>query len=46
LVSDEAGSTDAGIELILQDGRRFGISRGDDEQTLRDVLAAVGPTGC
>ena len=28
LVSDEAGATDAGIELVLGDGRRLRIRRG------------------
>ena len=46
LVSNDPGAGDAGIELILQDGRRLRISRGVDEQTLRAVLAAVGPVGC
>ena len=42
LVSDEAGQLDAGIELVLADGRRVRISRGVDEETLRTVLSAVG----
>jgi len=42
LVSDEPSAADAGIELVLADGRRVRISRGVDEQTLRTVLAAVG----
>ena len=46
LVSNEAEALDAGIELILQDGRRLRISRGVDEQTLRSVLAAVETTEC
>lgn len=46
LVSNDPGAGDAGIELILQDGRRLRISRGVDEQTLRAVLAAVEPAGC
>ena len=46
LVSDEAGTTDAGIELVLGDGRRLRISKGVDEQTLRAVLAVVEPSGC
>lgn len=46
LISNDPGAADAGIELILQDGRRLRISRGVDEQTLRAVLAAVGPGGC
>jgi len=46
LVSDEAGGTDAGIELVLGDGRRLRIRKGVDEQTLRAVLAAVERPGC
>lgn len=46
LVSDGPGSVDAGIELVLGDGRRLRISKGVDEATLRAVLAAVGPEGC
>jgi hypothetical protein len=46
LVSNDPGAGDAGIELILQDGRRLRISRGVDEQTLRAVLEAVGSAGC
>jgi transposase-like protein len=46
LVSNEPEATDAGIELMLQDGRRLRISKGVDEQTLRSVLAAVETTEC
>ena len=46
LVSDEPGATDAGIELVLGDGRRLRISKGVDEETLRAVLAAVEPSRC
>ena len=46
LVSEGPGATDAGIELVLTDGRRLRIARGVDEATLRAVLAAVEPTGC
>lgn len=42
LVSDNPGDLDAGIELVLSDGRRIRISRGVDEETLRTVLTAVG----
>lgn len=42
LVSDQPGVLDAGIELVLGDGRRLRISKGVDEETLRAVLAAVG----
>jgi hypothetical protein len=45
LIGDDSGAGDAGIELILQDGRRIRINRGVDEQTLRAVLAAVEPAG-
>lgn len=41
LVSDQPGGLDAGIELVLRDGRRLRISKGVDEETLRAVLAAV-----
>ena len=46
LVSDDPEALDAGIELVLGDGRRLRIGKGVDEQTLRTVLAAVGPDGC
>jgi transposase-like protein len=56
LVSDAPGALDAGLELVLADGRRVRISRGVDEATLRTVLAclcvdarrqaAVGATAC
>jgi hypothetical protein len=46
LVSDKPGELDAGIELILAEGRRVRISRGVDEATLRTVLSAVGPGPC
>ena len=46
LVSTEAGSTDAGIELVLEGGRRLRISKGVDEATLRTVLAAVERERC
>ena len=45
LVSDERGALDAGIELVLGDGRRIRIGRGVDEKTLRTVLAAVEREG-
>ena len=41
LVSNEPEGTDAGIELVLGDGRRLRIRKGVDEETLRAVLAAV-----
>ena len=43
LVSNEPEGTDAGIELLLGDGRRLRIRKGVDEGTLRAVLAAVEP---
>jgi transposase-like protein len=46
LVSDAPGSLDAGIELVLADGRRVRINRGVDEATLRTVLSAVGSAPC
>ncbi len=46
LVRDEAGGTDAGIELVLSDGRRLRIHKGVDEQTLRAVLAVVERPEC
>ena len=46
LVSDEAGATDAGIKLVLGDGRRRRIRQGVDEETLRVVLAALEPSRC
>ena len=46
LVSDEAGAMDAGIELVLGDGRKLRIRRGVDEETLRAVLAALEQPRC
>jgi len=46
LVSDEAGGADAGIELVLGEGRKLRIRRGVDEETLRAVLAALEPPRC
>ncbi len=46
LVSGEPGTTDAGIELVLGDGRRLRIGTGVDEATLRSVLAVVQGEGC
>jgi len=46
LVSDEAGQTDAGIELVLGDGRKLRIRQGVDEATLRSVLSALEPAPC
>lgn len=41
LVSEAPGELDAGIELVLSDGRRLRIRRGVDEATLRTVLACL-----
>jgi len=46
LVSAEPQAVDAGIELVLGDGRRLRIHKGVDEETLRAVLAAVEPWEC
>lgn len=46
LVSDDAGTTDAGIELVLAGGRRLRLAKGVDEATLRSVLAALEQPGC
>jgi transposase-like protein len=46
LVSDAPGSLEAGIELVLVDGRRMRIARGVDEATLRTVLSALGRAPC
>lgn len=46
LVSDAPGALEAGIELVLADGRRVRIGQGVDEQTLRTVLAAVESGRC
>ena len=41
LVSEAGQGSDAGIELVLGDGRRLRIHKGVDETTLRAVLAAL-----
>ena len=46
LVSETPGALEAGIELVLADGRRVRISRGVDEATLRTVLLALGSGPC
>jgi len=46
LVSEEGGATDAGIELVLGDGRKLRIRKGVEEETLRAVLAALEPPRC
>jgi hypothetical protein len=45
-VSDEAGASDVGIELVLGDGRKLRIRQGVDEATLRSVLSALEPPQC
>jgi transposase len=46
LVSDEAEAREAGIELVLGDGRKLRIRQGVDEQTLRSILAALEQPRC
>jgi len=46
LVSDQAGTSDAGIELVLGNGRQLRIRQGVEEETLRAVLAALEPERC
>ena len=46
LVSDESGVADAGIELVLGEGRKLRIRQGVDEETLRSVLAASEQPRC
>jgi len=46
LVSDKPEAMDAGIELVLEGGRRLRISKGVDETTLRTVLSAMGSDEC
>jgi len=46
LVSEEAGAPDAGIELVLGEGRKLRIRQGVDEETLRSVLAALEQPRC
>ena len=46
LVSDEAGATDAGIQLVLGDGRKLRIRQGVVEGTLRAALAALEQPRC
>lgn len=41
LVNGEPGELDAGIELVLADGRKLRIGRGVDEDTLRTVLETM-----
>jgi len=41
LVSEVGMDMPAGLELVLQDGRRLRISQGVQEETLRAVLAAM-----
>ncbi len=42
LITDQPGALDAGIELVLGDGRRLRIAKGADEETLRAILSALG----
>jgi transposase-like protein len=46
LVSEEGAGPDAGLELVLDGGRRLRISKGVDEQALRTVLAALERQRC
>ncbi len=46
LVSEEPGSLDAGIELVLEGGRRLRIGKGVDEAALRVVLQAMERQRC
>ena len=46
LVSEAGGGTEAGIELVLDGGRRLRVAQGVDEETLRTVLAALEPGRC
>jgi hypothetical protein len=46
LVSNDLTATDAGIELVLGDGRRLRIHKGVDGETLRAVLAAMESDQC
>ena len=41
LVSDGSDAAEAGIELVLGEGRSLRIRKGVDEQTLRAVLAVL-----
>ncbi|MFZ0959260.1 MAG: hypothetical protein WAO35_00015 [Terriglobia bacterium] len=45
-MSDEGGATDAGIELVLGEGRKLRIRRGVDEEPLRAALAALEQPRC
>ena len=45
-MSDESGVADAGIELVLGEGRKLRIRQGVDEETLRSVLAASEQPRC
>src|ERR1700740_2150849 len=41
LVSEDGMDMTAGLELVLQDGRRLRLSQGVQEETLRAVLAGM-----
>ena len=43
---DDAGSLDAGIELILAGGRRLRIGKGVDPKTLASVVAVLERDRC
>ena len=46
LVSDAPGALEAGIELVLADGRRVRIGKGVDPETLQTVLVTLGSGAC
>jgi hypothetical protein len=46
LVSDAPGALEAGIELVLSDGRRVRIGKGVDPETLQTVLVTLGSGAC
>jgi transposase-like protein len=46
LVSEDDDGLAAGLELVLDHGRRLRIGKGVDEETLRSVLAALASPGC
>ena len=46
LVSEDGDGLAAGLELVLEHGRRLRIGKGVDEETLRRVLAALESPGC
>jgi hypothetical protein len=46
LVSEDDDGLAAGLELVLDHGRRLRIGKGVDEETLRSVLSAMESSGC